>query len=159
SKDGGTSNFNEIRFEDKKGSEQIFIQAEKNLDIVVESDRTENVGGHRYLTVQGEAREKVVKDKNLHVQGELLTWVEKDTHHIVGGDLVEEFQKNHAQVVSQELYMTADRIIVEGHTEICLKVGGNFVSVSSAGVMIEGIMVNINCGNTPSPSDPASGLQ
>ena len=33
---GTPANFNEIRFEDKKGQEQLYIHAEKNEDIVVE---------------------------------------------------------------------------------------------------------------------------
>ena len=37
---GGGANFNEIRFEDKKGAEQLYIHAEKNQDIVVENDET-----------------------------------------------------------------------------------------------------------------------
>src|ERR1700675_331982 len=32
SKGGGSENYNEIRFEDKKGSEQLFINAEKDMD-------------------------------------------------------------------------------------------------------------------------------
>ena len=41
---GSPANFNEIRMEDKKGSEQLYIHAEKNEDIVVENDKTEAVG-------------------------------------------------------------------------------------------------------------------
>src|SRR6202030_1499198 len=44
SKGGG--GFNEIRFEDKKGSEQIFIHAEKNQDIRIKADLMENVGNN-----------------------------------------------------------------------------------------------------------------
>ena len=40
SKGGGGANFNEIRMEDKMGSEQLFIHAEKNQDIEVEHDET-----------------------------------------------------------------------------------------------------------------------
>ena len=40
SKGGGGANFNEIRMEDKKGSEQIYIHAEKNQDNIVENDET-----------------------------------------------------------------------------------------------------------------------
>ena len=47
SKGGGAANFNEIRFEDKKGSEQVFIHAEKNQDIEVENDETHWVGHDR----------------------------------------------------------------------------------------------------------------
>ncbi|TGN99633.1 hypothetical protein PN36_35405, partial [Candidatus Thiomargarita nelsonii] len=42
SKGGG--GFNEIRFEDKKGKEQIFIHAEKDHDLRVKNDRREYIG-------------------------------------------------------------------------------------------------------------------
>src|SRR5436309_7293762 len=44
---GTPDNFNEIRFEDKIGSEQLFIHAEKNLDSEVENDETHSVGHDR----------------------------------------------------------------------------------------------------------------
>ena len=44
SKGGGSANFNELRFEDKKGEEQVYIHAEKNQDNVVENDETTEVG-------------------------------------------------------------------------------------------------------------------
>src|SRR5439155_13779727 len=44
---GTPDNFNEIRFEDKKGEEQLFIHAEKNQDIEVEKDETHWVGHDR----------------------------------------------------------------------------------------------------------------
>jgi type VI secretion system secreted protein VgrG len=48
---GSPANFNEIRFEDKKGSEQLFIHAEKNQDIEVENDETHSVGHDRTKTI------------------------------------------------------------------------------------------------------------
>jgi len=39
SKGGGTANYNELRFEDKMGDEQIFINAEKDMDLRVETIR------------------------------------------------------------------------------------------------------------------------
>jgi type VI secretion system secreted protein VgrG len=155
----GGRGFNELRFDDTKDKEQIFIHAERNMDIRVKKDRMESVGGSRHLTVGGEKREKVGGNKHVHVSGELLHWVEKDDHHIIGGDLVEEFQKNHAQVVSAEYWLKANRVIIEAESEICLMVGGNFVRINASGVAIEGTLVNINCGNVPSSGAPASGLQ
>src|SRR5690606_40039924 len=38
SKGGGTENFNEIRMEDKKGEELLYIHAEKDKEVVVEND-------------------------------------------------------------------------------------------------------------------------
>jgi len=51
SKGGGDANFNEFRFEDMKGSEQVYLHAEKNQDIVVENDETQSIGHDRTETV------------------------------------------------------------------------------------------------------------
>jgi len=47
SKDGAYDKANAIRFEDKTGSEQLWIHAERNQDIGVEADETHTVGGYR----------------------------------------------------------------------------------------------------------------
>jgi type VI secretion system secreted protein VgrG len=64
---GGAANFNEIRFEDKKGAEQLTIHAEKNQDITVENDETHSVGhdrsksiGHDETTSVGNNRTEAV---------------------------------------------------------------------------------------------------
>jgi len=44
SKGGDEQTFNEMRFEDKKGSEEIYIHAEKDLNCVVENNETRKVG-------------------------------------------------------------------------------------------------------------------
>ena len=54
SQGGSGSNFNEIRFEDKKGSEQLYLHAEKNQDIVVENDETHFVGHDRKKKVDND---------------------------------------------------------------------------------------------------------
>src|SRR6185295_7618304 len=41
SKGGG--GFNEIRFEDKKAKEEVFIQAQKDMNVIVKHNFTENV--------------------------------------------------------------------------------------------------------------------
>ncbi len=47
SKGGTPENFNEVRFEDKKGSEEVYIHAEKDQNNVVENDETTSVGRNR----------------------------------------------------------------------------------------------------------------
>ncbi len=44
---GKPENFNEIRFEDKKGSEEIYIHAEKDMNIMVENNRTLTIGDEK----------------------------------------------------------------------------------------------------------------
>ncbi len=51
---GGTpSNFNEIRFEDLKGKEELHIQAEKDMSTLVKNNESLSVGGDRSVSVTG----------------------------------------------------------------------------------------------------------
>lgn len=56
---GGTDNFHELRFEDKKGSEEIYLQSEKDWNILVKNDKGQTVGRDESLTV-GNNRSKTV---------------------------------------------------------------------------------------------------
>ncbi len=63
SQGGAAANFNEIRFEDKKGAEQLFIHAEKNQDIEVENDETHWVGHDRKKTIDHDETTHVKHDR------------------------------------------------------------------------------------------------
>ena len=59
-KGGGPDNFNEIRMEDKKGSEKLYFQAEKDEEILVKNNKTENVNNDETVTI-GHNRTETVK--------------------------------------------------------------------------------------------------
>jgi type VI secretion system secreted protein VgrG len=63
SKGAGSENFNELRFEDKKGSEEVFLQAEKDLKAVVKNDETREVRRNRTTTIKNHET-KTVKEGN-----------------------------------------------------------------------------------------------
>ncbi|CAX58128.1 type VI secretion system tip protein TssI/VgrG [Erwinia billingiae] len=52
SKDGSPDNANALRFEDKAGEEQVWIQAQKNMDTHVKADETQTVGGNQTISVE-----------------------------------------------------------------------------------------------------------
>ncbi len=63
SKGGSGANCNEIRFEDKKGAEQLYIHAEKNQDIGVENDETHWVGHDRKKNIDHDETTVVGHDR------------------------------------------------------------------------------------------------
>ena len=63
SKSGSPDNFNEIRFEDLKGSEQLYIHAEKNKDQVVENDETQKIGHDRSESVGHDEKISIGHDR------------------------------------------------------------------------------------------------
>ena len=64
--------FNEVRIEDKKGSEQIFIHAEKDVDMLVKNDRRE--------TIDNDEHHSVDKEHNLSVGKSHSRQAGKDAH-------------------------------------------------------------------------------
>lgn len=56
---GGVDNFNELRFEDKKGAEQVYMQAERNMDTLVKNNQTLTVQADRQKTVTGREDNKI----------------------------------------------------------------------------------------------------
>ena len=68
SKGGTPANFNEIRMEDKKGAEQLYIHAERNQDIVVEVDESHSVGHDRHKSIGNDETVTVGQDRVRAVQ-------------------------------------------------------------------------------------------
>ena len=94
SKGGGSSNYNELRFEDLKGQEQIFMNAEKDMDLRVENDSREFIGANRHLIVTTNQQEQVQADKHLHVQGNHFEKVDSNMSLQIGGNQMESVTGN-----------------------------------------------------------------
>jgi type VI secretion system secreted protein VgrG len=60
---GSAANCNEFRFDDKKGSEQVYLHAEKNQDISVENDETHTVGHDRTKTIDHDETNHIKHDR------------------------------------------------------------------------------------------------
>jgi type VI secretion system secreted protein VgrG len=105
---GSSANFNEIRFEDKKGSEQVYIHAEKNQDNVVENDettqvghdRTENVGHDEKITIKNNRTEQVVVDETITVGSNRTRNVGKNETITVGSNRTRNVGKNETITVA-----------------------------------------------------------
>ena len=86
SKGGTPANFNEIRMEDKKGAEQLFIHAEKNQDIEVENDESHWVGHDRTKTID--------HDETVHVKHDRTETVDNNETITIGVDRTEKVGNN-----------------------------------------------------------------
>jgi type VI secretion system secreted protein VgrG len=177
---GGDDNYNELRFEDKQGSEQVFIRGEKDYDTRIKNDSREWIGNNRSLMITKDQMEKVSGDVHLQVAGKHYEKVTGDMHSHVAGNLnqksdqtisiqagqnlYEKSGQNYAHQAGQMIHLKAGMtVVIEAGTELSLVVGGNFIDINSSGISIFGTMVNINsggsagsgCGSSPTdPTDP-----
>ncbi|MEI6559735.1 MAG: type VI secretion system tip protein VgrG, partial [Rhodospirillaceae bacterium] len=140
----GGGGFNELRFEDKKGKEQLFVHAERDLDVRIKANRREWIGANRHLIVKKSSLDQIDGDKHLTVKG--------DQHeNISGGISLKVGMEVHEDVGMNFIHRSGQNIVLEAGMTISLKASGNFVTIGPAGVMINGTMVLINSGGAPSP--------
>lgn len=85
SKGGGTDNYNELRFEDKKGSEEVHVQAEKDLTTVVKNNETREVRNARTTTIQSDDVKTIKKGKQETTleEGDHLTYLKKGAQSVL----------------------------------------------------------------------------
>lgn len=116
SKGGG--GYNEMRFEDKKGSEEIWVHAQKDRNLVIEHDetktvhhdrtktidhdetshikhdRTETVDNNETITIHGQRTEVVDKDETITIHQNRTETVDKDETITISGARTETVQKD-----------------------------------------------------------------
>jgi type VI secretion system secreted protein VgrG len=100
SKGGGSSNYNEFRFEDLKGQEQIFMNAEMDMDLRVEKDSREFIGANRHLIVTTNQVEQIQTDKHLHVKGNHFEAIDGNMSLNVTGNQMESVTGNKSLAVT-----------------------------------------------------------
>lgn len=108
SKGGGAGNFNELRFEDKMGSEEIYLHAEKNWTIMVENDKAQtvghdetlDVGNNRTKTVKVDQSEDIGANKKIHVGANHTESIDANKTLTVGGNHTETISGNESITVN-----------------------------------------------------------
>ena len=120
SKGGGDANFNEIRFEDLKGSEQLYIHAEKNQDGVVENDQTHLVGHDRTKTVNHDEKTQVGNDRTETVGNNESITIGVNRTEQVGANEKINIGANRTESVgaNETIGITANRTISVGANEV-----------------------------------------
>jgi len=114
SKGGEYSNANAIRFEDKKGAEQVWIQAERNMDTVVENDETHHVMHDRTKTidhdetvfVHHDRTETVDNNETITVHNNRQERVDKNESISIGVNRTEDVGQNETLTVGANRHET-----------------------------------------------------
>jgi type VI secretion system secreted protein VgrG len=154
---GGADNFNELRFEDKKGSEEVYFHAEKDFNRVVENNDTLKVGSSK--ADDGSQTIEVWKNRTETVKtGNELVTIEQgnrtvnvnqgnDTHEIKQGNrsvLIDMGNDSLAiKMGNQSTKLDLGASSTEAMQSITLKVGQNSITIDQTGVTIKGLMVSV----------------
>ena len=163
----GGEGFNEIRFEDKKGSDQIFIHGEKDLDIRIKNDAKEFIGQDRHLIIERDQIEKIGGDKHLTVKGDQNEKIDGTVSLDAGMDLQQKAGMKHALEAGMDVHIKGGmNVVIEAGMQLSLKAGASFIDIGPSGVAISGtptVMINsggaAGSGSGCSPQSPKIPLE
>lgn len=155
----GGQGFNELRFEDKKADEQIFIHGERDQDIKIENDKDLRVYRDRHLVV----------DKQYHVHIKQLlsesihgTWKEdmlKKQHITVKQDFTEKAKTNYNREAGKEIHIkSSGKMVFDAGMQLSVSGSGSYFTLDPSGVKINGPTVRINAGGSPGRGAKANPL-
>src|SRR5688572_11123788 len=152
--------FNELRFEDKAGKEQVFVHSQKRMDVRVRRDYYETNGGTRQESIGGSNARTTGGTLDLKIKDATYIGIDGKLHEAATGEVVEDYQGSHFTLVGTRSSLNAQNIIVEASTEISLKVGASAIVIKPGLITIDAAQVQINCGafgtetGDPSIDDP-----
>ncbi|SNB57073.1 type VI secretion system secreted protein VgrG [Marinobacter sp. es.042] len=141
---------NELRFEDEADQEQIYVHAQKDLDLLIENNRTEVIRNDSHRTVENNDFSHVKGNEHRTVDGEQRESVGSDYSLSIGGSLHSKQGKNQLVEAGTEIHHKAGmKVVIEAGAELTLKAGGSFLKLDPSGVTVSGPSVRMNSGGGP----------
>jgi len=146
----GGVGYNELRIEDRKGAEQIYLHAQRDWDENIEHDQKIRIGHERHDTVEAASFTELKAEEHLTVIGDRKVEVKPDDHLIVGQN--QHIRLGTAQLTKagREIHLKAgQKMVIEAGVELTLKAGGSFIKLDPGGITVNGPMIKINAGGAP----------
>ncbi|OEC47812.1 type VI secretion system tip protein TssI/VgrG, partial [Aeromonas sp. ANNP30] len=81
--------FNELRFEDEASREQIYIHAQKDMDVVINHIHRQSVGLDQHLTVNQDQFQRVDRHSHRTVAQDDVEQIGQDHHQLIGRHFVQ----------------------------------------------------------------------
>ncbi len=152
SKGGDPATFNELRFEDKKGQEEVYFHAEKDFNRVVENNDTLKVGfekksgGNQTIEVFNDQKLKVGCPQATSGSQIVEVWKDQTVTLKTGNRNVTIEMGNDSlrlKMGNRSVKLDLGKVTEEALQSIELKVGQSSVKIDQIGVTIKGMMIKI----------------
>ena len=155
----GGAGYNELRIEDKKGEEQIYVHAQRDYDENVEHDQHIRIGNERHDLVEANSYTEIrLEEHRLTIQDRKVEARACD-HLTIGQAQHVSIGTSQYTKVGNELHLAAgQKVVLDAGVELTIKAGGSFIKLDPGGITLMGPMVNINSGGSPGVTVPASPL-
>ena len=153
SKGGTPANFNEIRMEDKKGAEQLYIHAERNQDIAVEVDESHWVGRDR--------RKNIDRNETVRIGEDRLRAVQCNDALLVGGTKSDSISTQYLVEAGSQIRLVCGKSVLEFNASGEINISGTAFNIyaSGNGNIDTGGRLDLNSGGASEVDPKGKGIK
>jgi type VI secretion system secreted protein VgrG len=145
----GGEGFNEIRFEDKKSNEQLFIHAEKDQHNRIKNELRQWVGKDHHLWVQKNQFEQIGGDQHTTVKGNRSEKLSSSDSLDVAQNMQCKTGMQYGVEAGTDIHIKAGmNVVIEAGVSITLKAGGGFIVIGPTSVVVSGTPILLNSGGS-----------
>ncbi|PIE41414.1 MAG: hypothetical protein CSA49_03430 [Gammaproteobacteria bacterium] len=153
--DGG--GYHELRIDDLKDSEQLYLHAQKNLDAYINNDYKLAIENDRHLTIEQSTYDKIGKDRHDTVGSHYAFRTGDSVSQAIGKDRQKSVAGNQKVQAGKDIHQKAQlSLVMQSGMAISLKGGAGMMTIDPTGVSIVGPMVKINSGGSAGTAKSAS---
>ncbi|WP_426575254.1 type VI secretion system tip protein TssI/VgrG (plasmid) [Xenorhabdus stockiae] len=130
--------FNELRFDDDKGSEEVFIHAQKDMNTHILNDETNNIAHNRTHHIKNDAHLRI--DNEYRVQaGNDISLSTGQKLHIKADDALLTQSGN-------EIHLSSGaKVVIDAGAELTIQAAGHFLKIDAGGITSSAV-VNMGSG-------------
>ena len=155
--------FNELRFEDENGKEEVFIHAQKDMNIKILNDETKEIGNDRTEVIGHDQTQHIKHNQSIKidndyffqtqntahitVDGEQRNQIKSDLSMIVEGESHLKVENNYRTEVGSEYHLkSGQNLVIQSGATITLNSAGSFIQISPGGIILSAPSVKILSG-------------
>ncbi|MCQ4242925.1 type VI secretion system tip protein TssI/VgrG [Stutzerimonas stutzeri] len=153
----GGGGYNELRIEDKKGDEQIYIHAQRDWDENIEHDQKIRVGNERHDTVEANSYSEFKAEEHRTTHADRKSEVKANDHLTVGNNQHIKIGTGQYIHAGQEIHLSSGlKVVLDAGSELTLQAAGSFIKLDAGGITMVGPVIKFNSGGAPGKGSGAA---
>ncbi len=146
----GGDGYNELRIEDRKGAEQIYVHAQRDWDENIEHDQKIRVGHERHDTVEANSYSEFKSEEHRTTHADRRSEVKANDHLTVGNNRHLKIGTGQFVEAGQEIHLSSGlKVVLEAGSELTFKAAGSFIKLDASGITMIGPLIRMNSGGSP----------
>lgn len=156
----GGGGYNELRIEDRKGAEQIYVHAQRDWDQNIEHDQKIRVGHERHDTVEANSYSEFRAEEHRTTHADRRSEIKANDHLTVGNNQHIKIGTSQFIEAGNEIHLSSGlKVVLEAGSELTFKAAGSFIKLDAGGITMVGPMIRMNSGGSPGKGSGAAPIR